>query len=358
MTKRPTFWLVAAFLFAPLAAHAQFQNGQQSSVLNLPETSQRAVAGQRLGITDITIVYHRPLAGDRDVWQAAAPLGKVWRAGADENTTIDFTDPVSVEGQPLAKGTYGLHMIPGADSWIVIFSKNYTSWGSFSYDEKEDALRVTVKPQPAEFHNALVYEFNELKPDSAVATLKWAKVAVPFKISVDVRAVTLESVRNQLRGLVGFGWMAQDNAARYALEVKDLDEGLKWVDGSIQVESRYDNLSTKAEILEAMGRNDEAAAALKLSLESATPLQLHQYARQLLAKKQPDAAYAIFRQNAQKHPEIWFTHVGMARMYSAQGNFPEAIKEAKVALSLANDQQKPQCEVLIKRLEAGQDVNK
>jgi tetratricopeptide (TPR) repeat protein len=362
MSKRPTFWLAGAFLFAPLAvpltAHAQFQNGQQAIAIDLPETSQRAITGQRIGLTDITIIYHRPLAGDRDVWKVVAPPGKVWRSGANENTTIEFTDPVSIEGQPLARGIYGLHMIPGEDSWIVVFSKNHTSWGSFTYDEKEDALRVTVKPQPAEFHDALLYEFNDLKPDSAVATLKWAKMAVPFKISVDVKAVALEDVRNQLRTVPGFTWVGWDEAARYAMEQKDLDEALKWADRSIQNEQRYENLMTKAEILDAMGRKDDAEAARKLSVENATPLQLHLYARQLLAQKQPDKAYAVFQQNEKNHPEIWFTHVGLARMYSAQGNFPEAIKEAKTALSLANDQQKPQCEALIKRLEAGQDVNK
>src|SRR5207249_11648152 len=86
---------------------------------------------------------------------------------ANENTTITFTDPVSVEGKPLPKGTYGLHMFPGEKEWTVVFSKNSTSWGSFTYDEKEDALRVTVKPQPADLHEALAYDFDDVKPDSA-----------------------------------------------------------------------------------------------------------------------------------------------------------------------------------------------
>ena len=361
-TFRPNFWMATVLLLAPLAlpvtTHAQFQNGQQAITIDLPETSQRAVVVQRIGLTDVTIVYHRPLAGDRDVWKVAAPAGKVWRCGANENTTIEFTDPVSIEGHPLAKGIYGLHMIPNADSWVVIFSKNHTSWGSFSYDEKEDALRVTVKPQPSEFENALLYEFNDLRPDSAIATLRWAKVAVPFKVSVDVKTVALEDVRNQLRNIPGFTWAGWDEAARYAMEQKDYDQALKWADRSILAEQRYENLGTKSEILAAMGRKDEAEAAQKLSIESATPLQLHLYARQLLAQKQPEKAYAVFRGNAEKHPEIWFTHVGLARMYSAQGNFPEALKEAHKALDLANDQQKPQVETLIKRLEANDDVNK
>src|SRR5216110_3189837 len=118
------------------------------SDLKLPDVSQAAEVKQRIALTDITIKYHRPLVKGRKIWGGLVPYGKVWRAGANENTTIDFSDPVSVEGQPLAKGIYGLHLIPGENEWTVIFSKNSSSWGSFSYDKAEDALRVTVKPQP------------------------------------------------------------------------------------------------------------------------------------------------------------------------------------------------------------------
>jgi len=110
--------------------------------LNLPETSQLAINKQRIGLTDITITYHRPLVNGRKIWGGLVPFGEVWRAGANENTTIEFSDPVSVEGKPLAKGIYGLHMIPTADSWTVIFSKMATAWGSYTYKQEEDALRV------------------------------------------------------------------------------------------------------------------------------------------------------------------------------------------------------------------------
>src|SRR5881398_3413464 len=119
---------------------------QSQTVLDLPYASQAAQVKQRVGVTDITITYHRPLVNGRKIWGGLVPLGEVWRAGANENTTFEVSDPISVEGQPLAKGTYGLHMIPTADSWTVIFSKMATAWGSFSYSQAEDALRVTVKP--------------------------------------------------------------------------------------------------------------------------------------------------------------------------------------------------------------------
>ena len=151
-------------------------------MLDLPRQSQHALVTQRIGITDITINYHRPLANGRQIWGKLVPYGQVWRAGANENTTITFTDPVTIEGQTLDKGTYGLHMIPGENEWTVIFSKDSTAWGSFTYKQDEDALRVTVKPQAAEMHDALAYDFDDVKADSAVVTMRWDKVAVPFKV--------------------------------------------------------------------------------------------------------------------------------------------------------------------------------
>src|SRR6266480_704208 len=147
----------------------------QSTILDLPRPSQHAVVTQRIGITDITLNYHRPLVNGRKIWGGLVPYGEVWRAGANENTTIEFSDPVSVEDKPLAKGIYGLHMIPTADSWTVIFSKMSSAWGSYTYKQEEDALRVNVKPRPNELKEALEYEFEELKPDSATVTLKWEK---------------------------------------------------------------------------------------------------------------------------------------------------------------------------------------
>lgn len=158
------------------------------TLMTLPEASQHATVSQRLGVTEIAIDYHRPLVGGRKIWGNLVPYGQVWRAGANENTTVRFSDPVTIEGQPLAAGIYGLHMVPGADTWGIVFSKDYQSWGSFTYDKSRDALRVSVKPQPAEFHEALAYDFDEIKPDSAVITMRWEKLAVPIRIAVDETA--------------------------------------------------------------------------------------------------------------------------------------------------------------------------
>jgi hypothetical protein len=330
----------------------------QSFVLDLPLQSQAARVSQTLGITDITIKYHRPLVNDRKVWGGLVPYGQVWRAGANFNTTITFSDPVQIEGKPLDKGTYGLHMIPNADEWTIIFSKNSTSWGAFTYDEKEDALRVTVKPKAADMHNALTYDFDQLKPDSAVVQLEWEKVAVPFKVSVDVHEIVEASLKKQLRDLSQYTWLSWDDAANYLLAEKvDLDQALTYVNKSIENEDRAENEMTKSKVLTALNRKDEAAVALKKSLDLSSPLQIHLYARQLQGEKRSEEAFVIFRENAKKHPDQWFVHSGLARIYCSEGKFDDAAKEMKLALAGAPDNQKTYVDGLVKKLEAKQDIN-
>jgi len=331
----------------------------QSIMLDLPRQSQHAIVTQRIGITDITVNYHRPLTNGRQVWGKLVPYGQVWRAGANENTTVTFTDPVTIEGQPLDKGTYGLHMIPGENQWTVIFSKMSTAWGSFTYKQDEDALRVTVKPQTSDFHDALTYDFDDVKPDSTVVTLRWEKVAIPFKVAVNVNDIVAASIKRQTRGLNQYFWEGWDEAANYFLTAKtNLDEALKDEDKSIQTEERFDNLMSKSLILTAMGRKDDATTFRNKALEKATPQQLYFYGRQLQGEKKQEEAFALFRSNAKKFPGEWTSHVGMARVYSGQGDFDNAVKEMQTALTSAPDSNKSNLENYVKRLQSKDDINR
>jgi len=331
----------------------------QSALLDLPRDSQHSVITQRIGITDITINYHRPLVKNRSVFGKVVPYGQVWRAGANENTTIRFTDPVSIEGKPLDKGTYGLFMIPGENQFTVIFSKVHSAWGSFTYNEAEDALRVTVKPHAAEMHEALTYDFDDVKKDSAVATLYWEKMAVPFNITVDVHGIVQASLHNQLQGLPQYTWEGWDDAANYLLAQKyDLAEALQYEETSIRTEPRFDNLMTKSQILNAMEKKDEAASAKQQALTRATAAQLYGYGRQMQLEGKQDEAFALFRQAQQKDPNDWLVHDGIARIYSSQGDFDNALKEFKLARDGAPDNQKIFFDSGLKKLEARQDINK
>jgi hypothetical protein len=354
---------VRFIVLTSLLSIASFCLGQTATpetlMLDLPRASQHAQITQRIGITDITINYHRPLTNGRQIWGKVVPYDRVWRAGANENTTITFSDPVTVEGQPLDKGTYGLHMIPGQNQWTVIFSKNSGSWGAFTYKQEEDALRVNVKPQTAELHDALAYDFDELKPNSAVLTMRWEKVAVPIKVAVNVNDLVTASIHKQMRGYPQYYWEGWDDAAGYFLANKvNLDEALKYEDQSIGIEERYDNLMSKSKILEAQGKQSEAATFKSKALDKANALQLYVYARQLQGEKKQDEALALYRSNAKKFPEYWTTHLGLARVYSAAGDFDNAVKEMKLALAGSPDANKSSIENYVKRLQAKDDINR
>ena len=350
--------LLASVLLIASFSQAQTATGE-TLMLNLPRASQHALVTQRIGITDITVNYHRPLANGRQIWGKVVPYGQVWRAGANENTTITFSDPVTVEGQALDKGTYGLHMIPGENQWTVIFSKNSTSWGAFTYKQDEDALRVTVKPQAAEVHDALTYDFDDVKADSTVVTMRWEKVAVPFKVEVKVNDIVTAAIHRQLHGLNQYYWEGWDDAAGYLLANKiNLDEALQDEDQSIQAEERYDNLLQKSKILDAMGRKPDADTFRAKALDKASALQLYFYARQLQGEKKQDEALVVFRSTAKKFPDYWTSHMGLARVYSAQGDFDNAVKEVKLSLTGAPDSNKANLEGYVKRLQNKEDINR
>ena len=348
--------LSAAVLVLLLASSMCFA---QSALLDLPRPSQHAVITQRIGITDITIKYHRPLVNKREIWGKVVPYGQVWRAGANENTTISFSDPVTIEGKPLAKGVYGLHMIPGQNEWTVIFSNEHTAWGSFTYKQDDDALRVSVKSKPADFREALTYDFDDVKADSAVAVLQWEKIAVPFTVSVDVHDIVKASLHNQLQGLAQYTWEGWDDAANYLLAEKyDLDEALKYEDTSVKTEERYDNLMTKSQILKAMGREQDATVAKNRAIEVATAFQLYGYGRQLQRDGKQDEAFNIYRQAVKKNPNDWVALLGSARIHSAAGDYDSALKEVKMSQAGAPDNQKVFLVQMIQKLENKQDINK
>ena len=226
----------------------------QAPLLTLPQPSPSASVTQQVGVTEITIAYHRPAVGKRKIWGDLVPYDEVWRAGANENTTISFSSPVTIGGKKLVAGTYGLHMLPTQKDWTIILSTVSSAWGSFSYDAKEDAVRVTATPTPASFEESLEYRFENPTENSVNVVLQWEKIQVAFPITVDTKAVALESLKGQLRGLGRFFWQDWNQAAQWCLRNNyDLDQGLAWADRSIDIQPTFANLRTKAYFLEKKG---------------------------------------------------------------------------------------------------------
>jgi hypothetical protein len=356
---RVTAAAAVAFVAVSLTTSAaQFKNGNQTVLLNLPRVSQRAVATQRIGLTDVTIIYHRPLAGGRKIFGDVVGYGRVWRAGANDNTTIEFTDPVTIEGQPLAAGRYGLHMVPGESEWTVIFSRNSTSWGSFHYDPKEDALRIKVQPAAGPHREALTYAFNELKPDSATITLEWATTVVPFSFTVDTKAITLDSLRREMRHLPGYKQETYYEAALYCVD-NDFNyaEALRWIDKAIDEGERFENLDLKAQILGRMGRSGEAAALQAKALKLAEPAQLYGYGERLLREKRLEQARDFFSKATNDHPSEWLNWFGLARVQVALGDRAGAKVSLEKALAVApRPDQKGGLRRMLERLAAGQGI--
>ncbi|AHG92732.1 Protein of unknown function DUF2911 (plasmid) [Gemmatirosa kalamazoonensis] len=330
----------------------------QSALLVLPDVSQGARVTQRVGLTDITVAYHRPLVAGRRIFGGVEPYGRVWRAGANYNTTFEVTDPVTVEGRPLAKGIYGLHMIPGETSWVVIFSRNATSWGSFTYDSTEDALRVTVRPQRIEPQEVLTYGFDDPTPSSVAMTMRWERVAVPVRIDVDVPHLVAQRLRDQLRGRVQTEWQAWEEAANYLLEHRlSAEEALGYADRSIQIEDRFENEITRSRALAALGRPDAPAVQAK-ALAMGSQWQVYNFGRGLQRLGQQEAALEIYRRDIERDPNSWVAHLEAARLATARRDFDAAIAEVKHAAAAAPPGMKASITDLVAELEQRVDINR
>lgn len=364
--------------------------GQQLSAqfpgLTLPPSgnNQKASVNQYIGPVEVTVEYsspavHGPDGKDRrgQIWGKLVPYGLAdlgfgngkpgpWRAGANENTVFAVSHDVSIEGQILHAGRYGLHMIPGQDEWTLIFSKNSTAWGSFFYDQSEDALRVKVKPRKHEYREWLTYEFTTRRPEEATVELQWEDLSVPWTIKVNnINDLYVSLLRHELESVPGFtpdGYVA---AARFCVQKNtNLDQALKWADAAISLpfvgRTTFNTLSMKAQVLSKLGRESEAETLMQTALRhpTATAIDIHQYGRQLIAAKKPQEAMKVFEYNAERNGDAWPVHVGLARGYSALGDSQKALEHARKALPQAPDElNRKGLEAMIEALSKGQPIN-
>lgn len=256
--------LTCLFSFIYLSTSAQTQ------ILQAPYQSPKSTINQTVGLTDIAVTYYRPAAKERAVWGELISYGNMWRTGANYNTVIKFSDDVKIEGETLKAGKYGLHTIPEKDKVTVVFSNNTTSWGSFSYNKAEDALRVEVPLKKTEhFYEYLTIEFDDLAQESAVCAIKWADYQIPFRVEVDVHTLVLASFREQLQTKAGWSWQGWNEAANYCL-VNDVNhqEALGWATRSAFMNPTPQNLITKARLTGKVKSEGDEAKASTVALET------------------------------------------------------------------------------------------
>ncbi len=368
-----------SLLFILTITSLSVQLAAQAPLTVLPSgKNPKASVSEQVGLTNITIQYSRPAVRGREgkIWGSgpvhagfadqgfgsskAAP----WRAGANENTTITFSNDVVVEGQAVPAGTYGLFVAYEPNESTLILSRTSTAWGSYYYDPKDDVLRAKVKP--VKLNTAverLRFEFTDQNDSAATIGLAWENLVIPFRVETHYINDQVAMFRIELRSQKGFHWTAWQQAAQWALQNNaNLEEALLWADTASGPVFGGNNVfmthTTKAGILRKLGRDAEADAIMKASMAIAGMQDLHMYGRELISQKKAKEAMEVFQLNHRKNPNEFTTRVGLARGYSAVGDYKNALKYAQLALPQSPDPlNKDGVTKMIEKLKNSQDIN-
>ncbi|HEX8619513.1 MAG TPA: DUF2911 domain-containing protein [Thermoanaerobaculia bacterium] len=237
-----------------------------------PRPSPSASLTQTIGITDMTIKFSRPGVKGRAIWGALVPYGKVWRAGANEATTITFSDDVWIGGQKLAKGTYSFHATPGRDQWTLHFNSVADQWGSYSYDATKDVVTVKATPRAAAHEEWMNFAVEDMTTDTATVALRWEKIAVPF--TVDTKST--ERTMAQFRSAMNPDWRTPYMAANFAFDNKGAAtdaEMNQWIEQSLKANQNIANLYLRARMAERAGNKADAVRYGEMAIAAATPQQ-------------------------------------------------------------------------------------
>ncbi|ALJ00620.1 DUF2911 domain-containing protein [Rufibacter tibetensis] len=264
--------ITISFILVLLSITVRAQN-----LLKLPQVSPRAVLNYTVGVTDITINYGAPGVKNRAVWGKLVPYGQVWRAGANEATTIKFSTDVRITQEKIPAGTYTLYVLPvDSSNWTFILSKQKGLWGTEGYDSKQDLIRLPFSPQPAPFHETLQYTIQDITPNGGRLTLNWADKQLAVPIRVESHKETMNLIKESLQKSQPTDWMVYAQAVNYLIQQnQDHEQALQWVNKSITIEENFYNIWLKAKLLaqkneyaEALELNKKAQKLGKKSLES------------------------------------------------------------------------------------------
>ncbi|MEO6219006.1 MAG: DUF2911 domain-containing protein [Ginsengibacter sp.] len=309
--------------------------------------SPAAMVQQTIGISTVTVKYSRPSVKGREVWGAIVPYGwnvqgfgtgnsAPWRAGANENTVIQFSHDAKIEGQAVPAGSYGLSFVINKDNTgEVILSKDYKSWGSFFYDPKQDQLRAKIQLRTIPETDMLTYNFINNTKISSELVLDWEKKQFPVKIEFDVNKIVMANATEELKGPIGFNWIGFSTAANFAVQNKvNLEQGLAWINQAVAQNNSFATQSIKSNILKEMGKTDEADKIMTDAVTISTENELNQYGYQLLNAGNNDKAIEILMLNTKRHPKSANTWDSLGEAYAIKGDKKNAIINFKKVLSM------------------------
>jgi hypothetical protein len=309
--------------------------------------SPAASVQQTIGISTVSVNYSRPSVRGREIWGALVPYGwnvqgfgagnsAPWRAGANENTVVTFSHDVSVEGQPVPAGSYGLFFVINKDNTgEVVLSKDYKAWGSFFYDPKLDELKAKIQLRDIPNTELLTYDFINITKNSAELVLNWEKKQFPVKIEYDVDKIVMDNAAEELKNTAGFSWQGYASAANYALANKtNYDQALVWANQAAAMNPNFTTLMLKSNVLAQQGKTADADKTKNDALAVATENEVNTYGYQLLGQKELDKAIEIFIINTKQHPTSANVWDSLGEGYVNKGDKKNAIESFKKSLSL------------------------
>lgn len=220
------------------------------SLFPLPQPSPHVVLQHAIGLTDVTVDYHAPSVKNRVIWEGLVPYNQVWRAGANENTIITFSDSVRVNGKLLPAGKYSFYVMPRSDQdWELIFNKVTTHWGAEGYNEQDDVLRLPVVPETSTHHETLLYWFSDLTTTSAHLNLSWEKKTVSLYLNTNAQARVLAGIEQAVAARPN-DWQLLAQAAEYLVRNNlSGEKALSYINESIRLRDVYTNNWIKARLL-------------------------------------------------------------------------------------------------------------
>lgn len=307
-------------------------------LLRIPQVSPRAEVTERFGVTDVTVSYHRPSVNGRRIWGGLVAYDVPWRAGANDNTTVSFSTPVAIEGQPLPEGEYSLFMIPGEKEWTVVLNRFTGGWGTYSYDQSQDALRVKVTPQPSEMQERLAYTFDDATNDAVTLNLRWEKLRVPIRVTAETTKLTMKGIDESLRSALHWVPQAWREAAAYAARSGNTDAALRYLDSGMQLTPDGPSLRLKARLLEqkgdAKGAKELRELAAKLNPDTTWYISIYD----LLGAKKLDEARTAVEAKLAADPKAWRSWALLGTIYGQKGDAAKAKESFDKAMSLAPGQ--------------------